>query len=667
MFRLTNIGRHPNIAPLRSSVLGSMIKYKRILVIVSLLCIGYFTFTTLDTVNTLISPHNSAESGGVTVSETKLEGKSADTSDMQIPKVAKLYTACSDFEDNYRKAEVDWLKNKKPDWERFLVEGYSVDEVTTAVEYFQNSNFAVSFRVEQLRTYSSLVKDNNSLMQQARSILPDLFNKNSPFSITKSVPQSALKNFNTLSSAEKTSVLDSNAPTVDDLAYFINDTSYSEKDVLAMLSKLEDPSEIVGYNILDAISLLDYAVKASRVGVVEYLLDIGVDVTEDAYLGSTMDWALSSLTYASEEQQKDAAKIVSLIWNNGGRANFIEPLEDGIEGKFPRHFFRFSNEDISLLQQRYGIDLRLIEQRNSLKVNSDGQLIKQLRRSLEDYLAVVLERDNAKDFRQECENVVANLNGIWNPLFIYNVVQANIKEDESSEVIKARLAAIDPILVDTYLKQIIKTDNITYVSGLGTIFRKVGKSTIFEIIDEVFALGLSEKENNYIVIKLLQFDSSYFNELKSSGLMIQEPSYSMYETFRLIKLKDIKSLYESGANLTSMDEYGKTLVYYAAKNSDFALLKYISEKRFPYKLSAIGEDALHVVLREKSLLSLTKKPFYIYDAVVTLMEFNPEVDEHHLSRMALLKYTAPYNYLKIVEQYPDLEPNAETPLASVRF
>lgn len=644
-----------------------MIKYKRIFVIGSLLCIGYFTFTTLDTINTPISPPSSAESGGVTVSETKLEGKSADTLDIQIPKVAKLYIACSDFDDNYRKAEVDWLKNKKTDWERFLVEGYSVDEVTTAVEYFQNSNFAVSFRVEQLRTNSSLVKDNNSLMQQARSVFPDIFKKNSTFSVAKSVPQSALKNFNTLSSAEKTSVLDSNKPTVDDLAYFINDTGYSEEDALAMLSKLEDPSEIVGYNRLDAISLLDYAAKANRVGVVEYLLDIGVDVTEDAYLGSTMDWALSSLMNASEGQQKDAVKIVSLIWNNGGRANFIEPLEDGIEGRFPRQFFRFSNEDINLLQQRYGIDLRLIEQRNSLEINSDSKLIKQLRKSREDYLAVALERDNATDFRQECKNVVADLNGIWNPLSIYNVVQENIKEDESSEAIKGRLAAIDPILVDTYLKQIIKTPSFTHVSGLDAIFGKLGKSTIFEIIDEVLALGLSEKENNYVVIQLLQFDSSYFSELKSSGLMIQEPSYSMYETFRLIKLKYIKSLYESGANLTSMDEYGKTLVYYAVKNSDFALLKYIREERFPYKLGEIGEDALHVVLKEQSLSSSTKKQFYIYDAVVALMEFNPEVDEHHLSRMALLKYTAPYNYLKIVEQYPDLEPNAETPLPSVRF
>jgi hypothetical protein len=644
-----------------------MIKYKGIFVIGLLLYIGYFRFTTLDTVNTPISPPSSAESGGVTVSETKLEEKSADTSDIQIPKVAKLYNACSDFEDNYRKAEVDWLENKKPDWERFLDEGYSVDEVTTAVEYFQNSNFAVSFRVEQLRTNSSLVKDNNSLMQQARSIFPDIFKKNSPFSVAKSVPQSALKNFNTLSSAEKISVLDSNKPTVDDLAYFINDTDYSEEDVLAMLSKLEDPSAIVGYNRLDAISLLDYAAKANRVGVVEYLLGIGVDVTEDAYLGSTMDWALTSLMIASEGQQKDAAKIVSLIWNNDGRANFIEPLEDGIEGRFPRQFFRFSNEDINLLQQRYGIDLRLVEQRNSLKVNSDSPLIKQLRRSRENYLSVVLERDNANDFRQECKNVVADLNGIWNPLSINNVVQANINEDESFEVIKARLAAIDPILVDTYLKQIIKKHSFTHVSGLDAIFRKVGKSTIFEIIDEVLALGLSEKENNYVVIQLLLFDSSYFDELKSSGLLIQEPTYSMYETFRLIKLKYIKSLYESGANLTSMDEYGKTLVYYAAKNSDLALLKYISEERFPYKLSEIGEDALHVILKEQSLSSRTKRPFYIYDAVVALMEFNPEVDEHHLSRMALLKYTAPYNYLKIVEQYPELEPNAETPLPNVRF
>jgi hypothetical protein len=74
-----------------------------------------------------------------------------------------------------------------------------------------------------------------------------------------------------------------------------------------------------------------------------------------------------------------------------------------------------------------------------------------------------------------------------------------------------------------------------------------------------------------------------------------------------------------------------------------------------------------VVLKEQSHSSLTERPFYIYDAVVALMGFNPEVDEHHLSRMALLKYTAPFNYLKIVKRYPKLEPTAETSLPIIRF
>jgi len=642
-----------------------MSKYKRIFIIGLLLCVGLITLNTTD--QSTLSPISGETNKQVHLNETTFNDESTGKSDVEIPETAKLYRECSNFEDDFRKSESDWLKNEKPDWASFLVDGYSFDEVTTAVEYFQNSNFAVSFRVEQLRNNSTLVKDSNSLMQRAKSLHPDVFKKSSPFRIAIRVPQRALEKFNALSSSQKTSLLDSHKPTVDDVAYFINDKTYGDDDILLLLSKVEDPSAIVAYGRLDAISLIDYAAKANRVAIVEYLLDIGVNITEDAYLGSTMDWALTSLMSASEGQsQQNAARLVSLIWNNGGRANFIEPLDGGIEGRYPRQFFRFSNENIDLLQQLYGINLRLIEQRNSLNVNKNSQLLSLLRKSREDYLANVLNKDEADDFRLKCKNVVAYLNGIWNPSSIYSVIEANIKQNESPQSIKERLAAIDPILVDKYLEQTLKIHNYSYVSGLDEIYGKVGQSTIFEIIDEVLSLGLSDKENSYVVIQLLGFDSSYFHELKNSGLMTKELSYSDYRRFGFLNLRNIEPLYESGANLTLIDEYGKTLVYYAAKNRDLALLKYMREENFPYQLSNSGEDPLHSVLKENPQLSRAN-PFYIYDAVVALMEFNPEIDEFHLSRMALLKYKAPYNYFKIIQQYPKLEPKAEAPLPSIRF
>lgn len=559
------------------------------------------------------------------------------------------------------------MEEKKPEWASFLIDGYSLDEITTAVEYFQNSNFAVSFRVDQLRNNSRLVKDNNSLMQQAKSLLPDIFKQGSPFSVVRRVPQSALENFDTLSPRQKSSLLNANQPTVDDIAYFISDKNYSNDDILLMLSKLENASSIVGYDKIDAISLLDYAVKENRVDVVEYLLNIGVSITEDAYLGSTMEWALTSLMTASEGQpQRNAARLVSLIWNKGGRANFVKSSKNGIKGRFPRRFFEFSNADIVLLQQRYGLDLRLIEQRNILKVKKNSQLIRRLNKSRGDYLADTLGIGNLADFRVECKKIVANLNGIWHPSSIHSVLRNKLKENLLPETAKKSLAEIDPILVDKYLEKTIKVVNFSYVSGLNKIFSNVRQSDILEIIDEVIELGLSDKENLFVVLQLLGFDSSYFDDLKNSGLITKEPSYIDYKIFNLIKLRYIRPLSENGANLTTLDEYGKTLVYYAAKKRDLPLINYMREENFPYKLSNIGEDPLHAVLKEDSQYSRTN-PLYIYDAVVALMEFQPEIDKFHLSRLALLKYTAPYNYLKIIQQYPKLEPTDDLPLPSIRF
>lgn len=643
-----------------------MSKYKRILVIGLLLCVSYFIFTLFENDDVYIPPIQSAGTSKVPVKDLVEDEKSADISDVAIPKIAQRYLACASFEVDFRKSEKHWLNNGKPDWQSFLKEGYSLDAITTAIEHFQNSNFAVSFRVEQLRNNSSLVEENHSLMQQARSLFPQMFNIESPLRVQRKVPQTALKDFNTLSSSEKTNRLHSNTPSVDDIAYFITDNNYSDDDVLLLLSQLEDPSATVGYYKLDAISLIDYAVNANRLRVVEHLLDIGVTITDDGYLGSTMDWALANLMIASEEKQQDAAKIVSLVWSKGGKANFTEQKGNGIEGRFPRKFFRFSAEEVALLQQRHGIDLRLIEQRDALKVDKSSELISRLTKSREDYLARALARENVVAFRQECRNIIANLNGMWNPSPIHSALQANINENDSAEAIKARLAAIDPILVDTYSTQYFGVHGFTPVGGLDGIFRNVGETSIFDVIDEVLALGLSDEENNYAAIQLLQFDASYFDELKSSGLMAQEPSYYVYKIFKLIKLQDVRALYESGANLMSVDEYGKTLLYYAAIKRDIALIKYMSEESFPYQLSELGEDPLHVVLRRHTSLS-ADNPFYIYDTVDALMAFNPNIDAHHLSRMALLKYTAPYNYLKIVEQYPMLEPTDDTPLPSIRL
>jgi hypothetical protein len=83
-----------------------------------------------------MSPPSSAESSGVIVNETILEEKSADKSDTQIPKTAKLYIACSNFDSNFRKAERDWLENDKPEWKHFLVDGYSIDEYGKTLVYY---------------------------------------------------------------------------------------------------------------------------------------------------------------------------------------------------------------------------------------------------------------------------------------------------------------------------------------------------------------------------------------------------------------------------------------------------------------------------------------------------------------------------------------------------
>jgi hypothetical protein len=54
--------------------------------------------------------------------------------------------------------------------------------------------------------------------------------------------------------------------------------------------------------------------------------------------------------------------------------------------------------------------------------------------------------------------------------------------------------------------------------------------------------------------------------------MINEPSYYVYDDSNITNLSRVKALHASGADVLANDEYGKTLVYYAAKNRNLTSL-----------------------------------------------------------------------------------------------
>jgi hypothetical protein len=590
--------------------------------------------------------------------------------DTHLLNLAQNYQSCKRIEKSYKDTNRDWFDNEKPSWRSLLDEGYTFDEVTLAVEFFKNSNFAASFRIEQLRINSSLTKSNQSLMERVRAIFPEEFSEKSGLRMATRVPNIRLEKFELLSPEKRTSLLTEVTPSIDDIAYFVSQKMYTDDDIILLLQYVENPFKIVGYNKIEATSLLDFAVRNTRKKVVEHLFNIGAVPTEDAYLGSTMEWALSVLSFSpTGHLEDDAAKIVQLIHDKGGRARFSEYSDNKILGQFPRRHYEFDAKKLREYQQKYNLDLSLISPRQALKVNENSGLIRKLLQKRSDYFYNSTGIADITSTRLECKDTLANLNDSWTPLSPHKVIFKTIEDNpKTPEKIESRLALVDPLLVDIYRKHYKgSSSQLRYVQNVDPIFRRLGEDGILEVIDAFLELSLDPEQKNWVVIQLLGWDPNYFREIKNSELMLNEPQYSLYEKFRLVKYDKIKKLHESGANLLESDNLGKTLLYYAAKKADLKLIEYMYEENFPFKQNKIGEDPLHLILKEVASSVSGKNSLHIYNLVNVLMKFSPQIDEFHLSRMALLQIVEPENYQKIITKFPELEPKPDSPLPAVRL
>ena len=478
-----------------------------------------------------------------------------------------------------------------------------------------------------------------------------MFSENSGFRLEKRIPSSRLENFDELTAEKRIGLLTKEAPDIDDIAYFITQNKYTDDDIILFLQYVEDPLQLVVFDKIDAISLLDFAVKNSRVKVVEHLLDIGAVPTEDAYLLSTMEWTLSVLSsLSSGHLQDNAAKIVQLIHDKGGRARFSEQSNKKTVVQLPHVSYVFNAEKLSEYQQKYNLDLSLISPRKALKVNVNSGLIRKLSQKRNNYFYKKTGIADIALARHECKYTRVNLEGFWTPLSPHKAIFKTIKENpQTPEKVESRLALFDPLLVDIYRKHYKGSlSQLRSVQNVKPIFQRLGKDGILEVIDAFLELALEPEQKNWVVMKLLDWNPNYFREIKNSELMLNEPQYSSYEKFRMVKYDKIKKLHESGANLLESDNLGKTLLYYAAKKADLKLLEYMYEENFPFTQTKIGEDPLHVVLKEVTLSVSGKNSLHIYNLVEALMKFSPQIDKFHLSRMALLQIVEPDNYQLII-------------------
>ena len=575
----------------------------------------------------------------------------------------KDYQLCGQFNDNYRDIGWSWARENHGSWGRYLDLGYSLNEITLAVAFFLNSNFAVSFRDAQLKKDTALSKNNQTLMEEFERDFPELVRAG--VKVEQKIPLASLSNFTNLSGEDKRELLKSEPISVNDVAYFILDNKASDKDILTLLSSIESPNATVSFKGLEATSLLDFAVAESRLSVVEELLRMGASPTEDAYLGSTMEWAISKLGYAyfaNEEKRENAAKIVLILKDMDAAARFSEQSPNKVSGGFPRHYYDFNQEKLLELDNLYGLDLTEIHSRDALEIDEENALIQELVQARDAHIEDALNEPGAQFIFSECDETLKYINAMWKPkpsgVLINQVLAIH---DGDRKAIELALGDIDPMLVDIYREQL--KINTEWVDGLDTIIEPLRNGKIDDVIDSLNELELTVGQKNWVSLQILGWKPSYYEKLVSAGITSQEIQYYNYSVFSMLRESTLKQLQIAGADLHNADIRGKTLLYYATKKADLKLVQYMAEARIPFDLTNIGEDPLHAALNASDYR------FSVQNAnamIETLMNYKPEIDQFHLSRMALIRLKYPTLYKEIVETHPELETPEDMPLLEVR-
>lgn len=569
------------------------------------------------------------------------------------------YVHCLTILNHHNKENFNWGRESYPSWKYYVEEGeYSLDEVTLAVEHFLNQNFADEFRIEYLRKSAPTSKKNKELTRQFFELEPAA--EQWGVSVRIPIPNSFLKDFNNLTPAEQKTILAEHDVSVDDVAYFLLDEKATDNDILMLIAALKDPFANVSYDRYATTSLLDYAIMAHRAKIVEVMLSMGLTPTQDKYLGSSMEWALSALNYGYYKGEREsAANIVLQLMNFGAPARFASQTYELVEGHFPRHFYEFDSEKIQSLIVDYNLDLTSIIQRETLNIEPTHPLIQTLEKK---QLASAQNQLNIPDLQnvtQECKARVAALNTRWQPREKQHVVDdIKLRFSGNKSAIILALSEIEPSLVDYYMRQV--NQDIDRAPLSRTLHEKINASFMFfedgnaqQGIDLIMTERVHASQYEFVMYKLLGFQKDYSTVIQSP-FWVGLNDYNDLNTWGLLNSDFIESMLLLGVSLYDLDTYGKSLVYYAALERNVELISYLFDNNFQYTGSDLGQDPLHIALNVgKNNRSLES----VENTVDALMRFQPSIDRFHKSRMKLIQIYYPDSYERIASRHPSLRIN----------
>ena len=571
------------------------------------------------------------------------------------------FSACKTLLKNNDKHSGDWAREHYLSWDKYLND-YSLDDVTMVIDKLLNSNFAVTFRVEQLRKDSTLVQFNQKATKDAKQELikqgHELSGIFAGIKVSKKVPAPEFENLSSLSAAEQQSLFITSPPSIDDAAALMLDEHVSNQTIITLLASIDNLNAAVGFDKLDTISVLDYAIAASRAEVVSYLFKRGVEPSKDAYMISSMEWALSRLMMG-DANKADAAAIVQQLQGKQANARFNQQDTSLVEGFFPRQYYRFESAEIASIQQQFGLDLLLTGARDELSISNEHPLLLELLAQQQAYTEKTLKVSDLAKVLPQCRNTIDKVSVKWQPKDAYLLIeQADKTYTEDPDKTIEQLAKVDPSLVDCMLERVGDYQRRQqFIANLDPVFRLLIDGKFTDFIDSILAQPLNDAQKNWVFSQAIMYNSRLYDDLFNSDLFVEPIQYFDFND-HMFSADFLTGLEESSYDLHGHDYRGKTLLFYAVVKGNVNIIKRLVDDKFPFIINDIapqlskGLDPLHVAL---SIEPWQFKPEDAAEKVDLLMRYQPKIDEFHLRRMGLIKLKYPDVYQQIISAHTQLK------------
>lgn len=597
-----------------------------------------------DTIKIALPSTSSSATLGKEVTQTKL-------------KAPNNYHSCQQLIESEKETRRNWAR--KQEWDQWLDKGYPIDDITLAIEHFLNSNFAASWRAKQLKKNSQLNQQNQSLAEQVKALAPDL---PSFVRIERSIPQSQIENIATLSQADALALIKETKLTIDDVDWLLKQDSLSQLLLLQAVEKIDDTDALIGFGIQEneTLHLIDTAAYYGRDQIVTTLLEKNSVLSDDAYLGTTMEYALARLDYyfrmnipLEDDLIVRQVKIIKALHGLNSTANFVTQTDQEAVGFFPRNLYSFDALQMTNLQQMYGLTLTEITPKTGLIFDPNSALLKELNANF----AQLHANSATPEAAANCQSLVHKIDSQWQPHNLSYFSDKLIKEGK--EVTASNLNQIDPALADCFNYQ-QRQPLPRWQSGNhsldSSVYGLAAQNKINEAIKMIEDAQLEEAVSREFFYQLLGYNPKYFNELQLSQL--RQETFNYDALYRIANTRTI-SLISEGLDIDKLDYAGKSWLDIAIIEHDLPLLNYLVNQNISYPYRASGRDPLYLLLDTNNYKF---NPEHLLEYLSLLMVLEPKVYPQHQRLMSLIRLKFPEVYTQITNQFPTLIVKEDMPL-----